>query len=96
MKEEKEELSVSEVLSSIKTAVLETKTNTAPAENNNNSSKKADRDVEDVFFLTKKMRVRNSSNSSFSEKDFDKTSETLLKKYAKIFATWQAFDEDKI
>jgi len=96
MKEEREELSVSEVLSSIKTAVLETKTNTAPAEKNNNSSKKTDRDVEDVFFLTKKMRVRNSSNSSFSEKDFDKTSETLLKKYAKIFATWQAFDEDKI
>jgi len=95
MKEEKTETSVNEVLSSIKTAVLETKIKNDSAEKSN-SSKKSDRDAKDLFVLTKKMRVKNSSNSSFSEKDFDKTSEVLLKKYAKVFATWQDFDESKI
>ena len=97
MKEETEELSVSDVLSSIRSAVLETKSPVASGfseKKENNIPQKTQRDmsVEDIFVLAKNMAVNNSSNISMSKKDFDKTSENLLRKYAKIFATWQAFD----
>ena len=93
MKEDQEELSVSDVLSSIRTAVLETKSPSADLkEPGENKTKKSDMTVEDVYVLTENMRLKNSSNNSLSTKDFDKTSESLLKKYAKIFATWQSFE----
>lgn len=93
MKEDQEELSVNDVLSSIRTAVLETKSPSADLkEPKENKTKKSDMTVEDVYVLTENMRLKNSSNNSLSTKDFDKTSESLLKKYAKIFATWQSFE----
>jgi len=93
---DQEELSVSEVLSSIKTAVLETKSPSfASLTKEAEKMPQKDRTVEDVFILSKDMLVCNSANSSLSESDFDKTSESLLRKYAKIFATWQAFEKNK-
>lgn len=96
MEKTEEELSVDEVLSSIRTAVLETK---SPSDDEKKEEeKKQQKKVvtkEHVFVLSKDMLVDNSANVSLSENDFDKTSENLLKKYAKVFATWQAFEQNQ-
>lgn len=96
MKETEEELSVSEVLSSIRTAVLDKKSpSDVSKEEKVKKNVKETSAGENVFVLSKKMLVANSANTSLSEKDFDKTSAQLLRKYAKVFATWQTFDQNK-
>ena len=92
--EKEEELSVDEVLSSIREAVLKTKSPSSDSEKEDGTSRDK-KEMKEVFVLGKNMLVDNSTNVSLSEKDFDKTSESLLKRYAKVFATWQAFDQNK-
>ncbi len=80
MKDEGEELSVSEILSSIKTAVLDSK---APSLDSANLSD----NNEEIFELRADMAVKNYPHNAISKKDFDDTSLQILRKFARVFAT---------
>ncbi len=81
MNDNEEELSVGEILSSIKMAVLDTKSPLA-------DSKITHVKNSDAFILTADMLYTPSKNKISN--GFSKASETLLSKYAKVFVAWQS------
>jgi len=80
MKNEGEELSTDDILSSIRTAVLDTKAPSADFANLRES-------IEEVFELTADMELKNYPSDTISEKDFDVVSMQILRKFARAFAT---------
>ena len=88
MEKNGEELSVNEVLSSIRTAVLEKQSSNKTAKAKNYSAD------EDVFVLTKDMLAKNVY-PQLNQKEFGRTSLQLVRKYAKAVAAWQVKQQDK-
>lgn len=82
MKDNGEELSVSEILSSIKTAVLDSK---APVVDSNNLPE----NKEEIFDLTKEMLLKNVSAATMTERDFQNVSAQIIRKFAKSFTAQQ-------
>jgi len=84
MKEETEELSVDEVLSSIKKAVLNKKSSSAVLKNEN----------KEELVLTEAMEVK-SPLELMREDEFGEISKNLLQKYTKVFAMWKLLKNGK-
>lgn len=86
MKDNSEGLSVSEILSSIRTAVLDAK---APAVDSANLPD----NKEEIFDLTKEMLLKNVSASTMTERDFQNVSAQIIRKFAKSFTAQQILNQ---